>query len=176
MRPAGCSCSLAALPHVALLLHGAPKQRGPMYRSSAHNTAVPPRARTCVRVCDAVVPCRYLVCGSDSASLYLSVQQVVDRDIVCVAQNSAVMDGLLTVSTWLCTHAHTHTHCNAMQCIAGMPVACRQAGNVCALVRAAIVHTDICTSMCACLQLQKRHLLRACPAPVNSTALPLPGA
>lgn len=43
--------------------------------------------------------CRYLVCGSDSASLYLEVLSVDDQDIVCEAKNGAVMDGLMTVST-----------------------------------------------------------------------------
>jgi hypothetical protein len=42
--------------------------------------------------------CRYLVCGADSASLYLRVLQVEGQDIICEAQNSAVMDGLMTVS------------------------------------------------------------------------------
>jgi hypothetical protein len=42
--------------------------------------------------------CRYLVCGADSASLYLSVLSVEGQDIICEAQNSAVMDGLMTVS------------------------------------------------------------------------------
>jgi pyruvate kinase len=42
--------------------------------------------------------CRYLVCGADSASLYLTVLQVEDQDIICEAQNGAVMDGLMTVS------------------------------------------------------------------------------
>lgn len=41
--------------------------------------------------------CRYLVCGSDSASLYLKVVAVQDQDIICEAQNGAVMDGLMTV-------------------------------------------------------------------------------
>jgi pyruvate kinase len=41
--------------------------------------------------------CRYLVCGSDSASLYLEVLSVDDQDITCEAKNGAVMDGLMTV-------------------------------------------------------------------------------
>lgn len=41
---------------------------------------------------------RYLVCGSDSASLYLEVLSVEDQDILCEAKNGAVMDGLMTVS------------------------------------------------------------------------------
>lgn len=41
---------------------------------------------------------RYLVCGSDSASLYLEVLSVNDQDILCEAKNGAVMDGLMTVS------------------------------------------------------------------------------
>eukprot|EP00882_Tetradesmus_deserticola_P000941 GHRQ01001021.1.p1 GENE.GHRQ01001021.1~~GHRQ01001021.1.p1 ORF type:complete len:630 (+),score=269.85 GHRQ01001021.1:216-2105(+) len=40
---------------------------------------------------------RYLGAGSDSASLYLTVQRVEDGDIICKAQNGAVMDGLMTV-------------------------------------------------------------------------------
>ena len=42
--------------------------------------------------------CRYLGAGSDRASLYLTVRGVEGDDIVCEAQNGAVMDGLLTVS------------------------------------------------------------------------------
>lgn len=42
--------------------------------------------------------CRYLVTGSDSASLYLQVQDIHGQDIICQAQNGAVMDGLMTVS------------------------------------------------------------------------------
>jgi pyruvate kinase len=38
------------------------------------------------------------VCGADSASLYLTVLQVEGQDIICEAQNGAVMDGLMTVS------------------------------------------------------------------------------
>ncbi|KAF6256488.1 Pyruvate/Phosphoenolpyruvate kinase-like domain-containing protein [Scenedesmus sp. NREL 46B-D3] len=40
---------------------------------------------------------RYLGAGSDRASLYLTVRGVEGDDIVCEAQNGAVMDGLLTV-------------------------------------------------------------------------------
>lgn len=41
---------------------------------------------------------RYLVSGADSASLYLEVVEVVDEhDVVCVAKNEALLDGLLTV-------------------------------------------------------------------------------
>jgi hypothetical protein len=43
---------------------------------------------------------RYLVCGSDSASLYLEVLAVNDQDILCEAKNGAVMDGLMTVRGW----------------------------------------------------------------------------
>lgn len=50
--------------------------------------------------------CRYLVTGSDSASLYLEVLSVQDQDIICQAQNSAVMDGLMTVSVSV-RHRHT---------------------------------------------------------------------
>lgn len=41
---------------------------------------------------------RYLVSGADSASLYLEVVEVLDGcDVVCVARNDALLDGLLTV-------------------------------------------------------------------------------
>eukprot|EP00198_Chlamydomonas_reinhardtii_P006103 XP_001695439.1 pyruvate kinase [Chlamydomonas reinhardtii] len=40
---------------------------------------------------------RYLVCGADSASLYLEVMDVQGDDVYCIAKNDAVLDGLLTV-------------------------------------------------------------------------------
>lgn len=41
---------------------------------------------------------RYLVSGADQASLYLEVVEVVNEcDVVCVARNDALLDGLLTV-------------------------------------------------------------------------------
>lgn len=40
---------------------------------------------------------RYLVCGADSASLYMEVTEVTETDVICRAQNDAVLDGLLTV-------------------------------------------------------------------------------
>lgn len=41
---------------------------------------------------------RYLVSGADSASLYLEVHEVVNgTDVVCVAKNDALLDGLLTL-------------------------------------------------------------------------------
>ncbi|GIL75743.1 hypothetical protein Vretimale_15284 [Volvox reticuliferus] len=46
---------------------------------------------------DTVYIGRYLVCGADSASLYLEVVDVQGDDVVCVAKNDAVLDGLLTV-------------------------------------------------------------------------------
>jgi hypothetical protein len=46
-----------------------------------------------------MLSCRYLGTGSDSASLYLTVQRIEGGDIICAAQNDAVMDGLMTVST-----------------------------------------------------------------------------
>jgi pyruvate kinase len=47
---------------------------------------------------DSVYVGRYLVSGADSASLYLRVEEVVGgTDVVCTAQNDAVLDGLLTV-------------------------------------------------------------------------------
>lgn len=46
---------------------------------------------------DTIYVGRYLVCGADSASLFLRVTQVVGPDVICEAQNDAVLDGLLTV-------------------------------------------------------------------------------
>ncbi|GLC77052.1 hypothetical protein PLESTF_001878200 [Pleodorina starrii] len=46
---------------------------------------------------DTVYIGRYLVCGADSASLYLEVVDVRGDDVICVAKNDAVLDGLLTV-------------------------------------------------------------------------------
>lgn len=43
------------------------------------------------------LPPRYLVCGADSASLYLEVTEVVGTEVICQAKNDAVLDGLLTV-------------------------------------------------------------------------------
>jgi len=40
---------------------------------------------------------RYLVSGADTASLYLRAESVSCSDVVCVAQNNACLDGLLTV-------------------------------------------------------------------------------
>jgi len=41
---------------------------------------------------------RYLVSGADSASLYLEVEEVVNgTDVVCLAKNDALLDGLLTL-------------------------------------------------------------------------------
>ncbi|GBF87464.1 pyruvate kinase [Raphidocelis subcapitata] len=41
---------------------------------------------------------RYLVSGADTASLYLKVEDVVGgTDVICTAQNGALLDGLLTV-------------------------------------------------------------------------------
>jgi hypothetical protein len=37
------------------------------------------------------------VCGADSASLYLKVKAVQGDNVVCEAQNDAVLDGLMTV-------------------------------------------------------------------------------
>lgn len=42
-------------------------------------------------------PGRYLVCGADSASLYLEVREVTEHDVICEAKNDAELDGLLTV-------------------------------------------------------------------------------
>ena len=41
---------------------------------------------------------RYLVSGADESSLYLEVQSIDGSDVKCIAQNDAVMDGLLTVT------------------------------------------------------------------------------
>lgn len=40
---------------------------------------------------------RYLVCGADTASLYLEVKEVSGPNAVCEALNDAVLDGLMTV-------------------------------------------------------------------------------
>lgn len=40
---------------------------------------------------------RYLVCGADSASLYLEVVRKEGTEVVCEAKNDATLDGLLTV-------------------------------------------------------------------------------
>mmetsp|Transcript_33774 Transcript_33774/g.60980 ORF Transcript_33774/g.60980 Transcript_33774/m.60980 type:complete len:646 (-) Transcript_33774:934-2871(-) len=40
---------------------------------------------------------RYLVCGADSASLYLEVVRKEGPDVFCIAKNDALLDGLLTV-------------------------------------------------------------------------------
>eukprot|EP00878_Enallax_costatus_P008141 GHUV01008513.1.p1 GENE.GHUV01008513.1~~GHUV01008513.1.p1 ORF type:complete len:786 (+),score=206.32 GHUV01008513.1:278-2635(+) len=56
-----------------------------------------PHLHTLVEVGDTIYIGRYLVTGSDQASLYLEVQEVVGQDIICQAQNGAVMDGLMTV-------------------------------------------------------------------------------
>lgn len=45
---------------------------------------------------DTVYIGRYLVCGAESASLYLQVVEVRGTDVICVAQNDATMEGLLT--------------------------------------------------------------------------------
>lgn len=42
--------------------------------------------------------CRYLVSGADESSLWLEVKSVEGSDVICTAQNDAVMDGLLTVT------------------------------------------------------------------------------
>ncbi|KXZ44880.1 hypothetical protein GPECTOR_61g833 [Gonium pectorale] len=46
---------------------------------------------------DTIYVGRYLVCGADSASLYLEVVDVRGDDVICIAKNDAVLDGLLTV-------------------------------------------------------------------------------
>ncbi|KAF6256496.1 pyruvate kinase [Scenedesmus sp. NREL 46B-D3] len=66
----------------------------------ASSTVLPvtyPMLHNMVKQGDTMYIGRYLVCGADSASLYLTVLQVQGQDIVCKALNSAVMDGLMTV-------------------------------------------------------------------------------
>lgn len=46
---------------------------------------------------DTVYIGRYLVCGADQASLYLTVKEVQGTEILCEAKNDAELDGLLTV-------------------------------------------------------------------------------
>jgi len=47
---------------------------------------------------DSVYIGRYLVSGADQASLYIKVESVQNgTDVVCVAQNDATLDGLLTI-------------------------------------------------------------------------------
>ncbi|GAX82387.1 hypothetical protein CEUSTIGMA_g9815.t1 [Chlamydomonas eustigma] len=46
---------------------------------------------------DTIYVGRYLVSGADSASLYLEVEHIQGTEIVCFAQNDAVLEGLLTV-------------------------------------------------------------------------------
>lgn len=48
---------------------------------------------------DTVYVGRYLVCGAESASLYLQVTSVdfAKGEVVCIAQNEATLEGLLTV-------------------------------------------------------------------------------
>lgn len=57
-----------------------------------------PQLHNMVEPGDTIYIGRYLVCGSDSASLYLEVLELDDQDIICEAKNGAVMDGLMTVS------------------------------------------------------------------------------
>jgi len=46
---------------------------------------------------DTIYIARYLVSGAESSSLYLEVTDVTDTEVHCVAQNSAVLEGLLCV-------------------------------------------------------------------------------
>uniref|UniRef100_A0A7S0RHC8 Pyruvate kinase n=1 Tax=Chlamydomonas leiostraca TaxID=1034604 RepID=A0A7S0RHC8_9CHLO len=46
---------------------------------------------------DTIYIARYLVSGAESSSLYLEVTDVSEFDVVCVAKNSAVLEGLLCV-------------------------------------------------------------------------------
>eukprot|EP00890_Picochlorum_soloecismus_P002397 jgi/Picsp_1/3158/NSC_05998-R1_pyruvate kinase len=40
---------------------------------------------------------RYLVTGSETSSLFLEVEEVTATEVICVAKNNAVLDGLLTI-------------------------------------------------------------------------------
>ncbi len=40
---------------------------------------------------------RYLASGGESSSLYLQVQEVKGTEVICVAQNESVLEGLLCV-------------------------------------------------------------------------------
>jgi pyruvate kinase len=46
---------------------------------------------------DSIFVGRYLVTGADSSSLFLEVEEVTDTDVICVAKNKSVLDGLLTI-------------------------------------------------------------------------------
>ncbi|KAK9828408.1 hypothetical protein WJX81_005360 [Elliptochloris bilobata] len=46
---------------------------------------------------DTVFLGRYLVTGSEDSSLYLTVDSVGEKDVVCTAMNAGVLDGLITV-------------------------------------------------------------------------------
>lgn len=73
-----------------MLLHSSSK-----WQLGAHHLAFSIVILTCFQS-HSRVP-RYLVCGADSASLYLRVLDVQGTEVVCEAQNDAVLDGLLTV-------------------------------------------------------------------------------
>eukprot|EP01024_Parvocaulis_polyphysoides_P060856 TRINITY_DN6676_c0_g1_i5.p1 TRINITY_DN6676_c0_g1~~TRINITY_DN6676_c0_g1_i5.p1 ORF type:complete len:454 (+),score=90.32 TRINITY_DN6676_c0_g1_i5:27-1364(+) len=46
---------------------------------------------------DIVYVGRYLVTGMETGALFLEVQEVKDEDVICVARNTTVLEGLLTV-------------------------------------------------------------------------------
>jgi pyruvate kinase len=46
---------------------------------------------------DSIFVGRYLVTGADASSLFLEVEDVTATEVVCVAKNNAVLDGLLTI-------------------------------------------------------------------------------
>lgn len=46
---------------------------------------------------DTIYIARYLISGAESSSLYLQVQSVEGTEVICTAQNSATLDGLLCV-------------------------------------------------------------------------------
>ncbi|GAB4816028.1 hypothetical protein N2152v2_003074 [Parachlorella kessleri] len=46
---------------------------------------------------DSICVARYLATGADKGSLFLEVEETLGQEVYCVAKNSAVLDGLLTV-------------------------------------------------------------------------------
>ncbi|KAG1681021.1 hypothetical protein FOA52_009981 [Chlamydomonas sp. UWO 241] len=46
---------------------------------------------------DTIYIARYLISGAESSSVYFKVESVTETDVICIAQNEAVLDGLLCV-------------------------------------------------------------------------------
>jgi len=46
---------------------------------------------------DMIYVARYLISGAESSSVFFKVESTSDTDVVCIAQNAAVLDGLLCV-------------------------------------------------------------------------------